>query len=488
MEINGKEFTAEELAVLNKAGLLNIGQKHDTFATTNQIQQPHGYNQFDPNTGGLFTRPGAEPDIFGAIRMPRPSLLTRIIQNRGVSINTIWNPEYDILTGVKALQGTQGGACGDAPYSGFAKLCTTRNQFGFFRMKVERFDLTSVGQRINRADVDYRLVNSPRYQPFLPDVVTRSANPNTTLGLALMRFAITAEREMLPVAYSGVLGTNSGAFFSEFDGLDTLIRTDYIDVESGNLCTAAASIVLSRAGVPVTTTTPNIVTQIGGIIHQLEMRAMQTGLDPVDWVLAMHPNLFEALVRIWPQTYYTEGQIGYNTSTPGFSQTTEMTRERYDMTNNSYLIIRGKRYEVIQDDAITQANAGAGFNSTIYFVPMRVLGGTPVTYFEAFDMGNTMVREFTDVPGIGEQYTVINGGMYYMTPTKTGECFEILFGGRPRIVLRTPWLAARLTNVNYTLDTVDYSQSPFPDAPYYVDGGRYFTEASLPYVSPGSES
>lgn len=490
--LGDKEVSLEEIAILAKMGLLQVGQKNDTFATSNQMQLPHGYNQFDPATGGLFTRPGAEPDIFSAMRMPRPSLLTMLIQNR-FNIDVILNPEYSILTGVRSLQGSTNEPCGDAPYSGFAKLCTTRNAFGRFRMKIERFDLADIGGRINRADVNYQVVNMPRYQPFVPDTVKMANNPNTALGLALMRFAVTAERQMLPVVYSGVAGTANGAFVSEFDGLDTLIRTDYIDVESGNTCDSAASLIVNRAGVNVATggddptSANNIALQIGGILHQLERRAQQTGLDPVQWVIAMHPDLFEAIVRFWPQTYYTEGQIGYNTSTVGFSNTREMTDFRWDMTNGSYLIIRGKRFMVLQDDAIDIDQAGLGFTSDIYFVPMSALGGTPVTYFEAFNMGNTDVQEFQNIPGIGERYRVINGGFYAMTSTQTGECFEVLFNARPRIVMRTPWLAARLTNVGFNLPSYEYEQSPFPDGYYHVNGGRYETTNSLPYIAPGSE-
>ena len=63
----------------------------------------------------------------------------------------------------------------------------------------------------------------------------------------------------------------------------------------------------------------------------------------------------------------------------------EMRGDFANMTGQ-YLLIDGEKVQVVIDDGITETmNAGESFNTRIYFIPVTILGGTPVTYWEYFD-------------------------------------------------------------------------------------------------------
>jgi hypothetical protein len=149
---------------------------------------------------------------------------------------------------------------------------------------------------------------------------------------------------------------------------------------------------------------------------------------------------------------------------------------RDTMRNGEFLWVNGKQVKVNLEDGIEQTAEGPGFSSTIYFVPVTA-GGERVSYVEGFDQENTGIREFRDAAGISN-YRTSNGGFWATTQRQSGFCYELLFAAQPRLVLRTPFLAARLENVVYKL-THGYSRSPYPAEPYFVNGGRY---VSNPYA------
>jgi hypothetical protein len=59
--------------------------------------------------------------------------------------------------------------------------------------------------------------------------------------------------------------------------------------------------------------------------------------------------------------------------------------------------------------------------------------------------------------------------MWHRKPP-TNFCVQMLAKTQPRLMLLTPHLAARLTNIQYT--PVQHQRDPFTDGTYFVDGGR----------------
>lgn len=483
--VNGVSIPVETYQKMLDAGLLNVGQKHDVLSPSPNIQVPHGLFQ-DQNVGGLFTRPGADSQMFSAMVMPQGSELLAALY-RGVT--DIVNPEFDILSGVKAGSGSNAtDFCGDAPTAGFAKLCTTRASFGKFMMKINQANFMETGGRINNADVDRTLLNRPDMFPLIPDVLNRAQNVNTTLGLALFTTAVHTTRvTMRTIIHGSTANTGNNAelgFIQEFNGFDRLITNTVVDVE-GNTCDAAKSIVFNwgNADISATVLGGNITEIVAGIQYQLETLAEDSNIAPVSHVLLMHPDLFWALTALWPCSYLTNGCQVTNGSGERLNVSADMQIEMRDnMRTGKYLWANSKRIPVVTTRAFEQTALGAGFSSSIFFIPLTALGQR-VTYLEGFDLENGDINEFREFYQ-NAAFRTMNGGLYGLTHRQTGFCIEGYLGSKMRLVMRTPWLAARIDNINYALPGFLYGRDPYPGAAYHLNGGRYYN--TPPYYSPGA--
>lgn len=481
--IDGKSYTPDEVQSImalgmKAAGIVQQGEKNDNFSTSGWMQAPHGY-WGDGTTAGLFTRPGVEPDVFNAIRYPEAALISRLYAGTTEYEAT----EYEIMTGVDAGRGSNAtDYCGPAPKAGWARLCTQRTQFGDFYMSTDRINVANNGGRINRGDVDRRIVGNPAGYPFLPQVGYNDIN--TTLGLEFFRFGIHVTRVMAQVLFTGSSANTGGnaklGFIREFNGFDQLIKEGHVDIESGLFCKAADSIVANYNNVNVSSGTSNIVTQIATTYRQLRTRSDQNGFGGMwEGFLAMTPDMFYALTAVWPCNYLTNGCVVTDGSGQRLNvDSAQQISMRDEMRTGSFLWVDGERLQVYTTRAITDATQGPGFAGTVYFINDSVMG-TRTTYIEAFNMSNPSNTQLMSLlPGGTVRF--LNGGLYATTHTHEGFCIEVLFAARPRLVMRTPWLNARIENVVYVLD--GYTDSPYPEnSQYYVNGGRYTSEGPSIY-------
>jgi len=146
---------------------------------------------------------------------------------------------------------------------------------------------------------------------------------------------------------------------------------------------------------------------------------------------------------------------------------------RDSMRTGQYLMIDGQRVDVILDDAIAETEPVAGvFSSTIYFVPLTVLGNVPVTYLEHFNYdapGAAMDAARVFAPD-GSYYSSDSGRFLWHRKPPTNFCVQFLAKTEPRLLLLTPHLAGRLTNVRYS--PLMHERGSFTNDGYFVDGGR----------------
>jgi hypothetical protein len=150
-----------------------------------------------------------------------------------------------------------------------------------------------------------------------------------------------------------------------------------------------------------------------------------------------------------------------------------------------YLLIDGQRVPVIIDDGIVEtALEGSSFSSTIYFVPLTVLGGTPVTFLENinYDAPNGAMEAARAMAPADSYYTSDAGRFLWHKKPPTNFCVQMLAKTEPRILLLTPHVAARMTNVKYT--PLAHERDWEPDASFYVDGGRTARDSFGPSFFP----
>jgi len=491
----GMEFTdAKELKAAIAEGAIHdpkamqkeFHQKHDVTDASPSMQVPHGLFH-DQNTGGLFTRPGSTGDMYHTIVQPDGS---GFVNNLYIGLNDMIYPEYDVLSGQHDAQGSAADDfCSPGPNAGEVKLATFRQPYGKALIETEQGSLIQMGGNLNSADSQRRLLHSAAVSgPFTPAPAAGNLDLNTETGLTFFRLGTEVMRQFHSILFTGTQGTNGGAgsiWIEEFDGFDNLIVANPTDVR-GNTIAAASSIVEDWASADVGGTVggSDIVELISALMHHVNRTGAQTNL-PYGGVIVTHPDLFYMLTKVWSCGYLTDRCSTLVDSAAGErlnADAAQTTRMRDEMRSGSFLWINGQPIPVVQISSVARAASGGGMNSPIYYIPLSALG-SKVTYIEAFNQGNARIRNFANVGDA--DYRILNGGLYAATKRQTGFCIEYIFAVQPRLVMRTPWLAWRIENVNYTFPGQHYSRDWNPAGEYWRDGGQYYNAfgTSLPSYS-----
>ncbi len=487
------EINYEALATnLIRQFMANQGQgtRYKTVSSTPSTIMGHG-------PGGLFSAPGLAKPLFTAMLLPRLGLQARLT----VKPTQETNPLFGIITGVTASSGDNPvGVCDDPPTAGVAKLCTHTFVFGRHSRQSRLLDLDRAGKIINRSDfTDFMIYGNAMagagdnpVAPSIPGMDPASIARNE-VAKALWELGVSWSRDFARQIYAGNPTNNTaGGGYKEFYGLDVLINTGYRDAETGVACPAADSIIYSFGNQDVKTNPSGIVRLLTYVYRNLKYIAGRTNLNPVTWTICMPFSLFYEITEVWPITYatYREAALVPAGSTQ-FVDSSYVQKIRDDMRGNlydytgQYLLIDGQQVPVTIDDAITETQSGASFRSDMYFVPLTVLGGMDVTYMEYFDYdspGGSMELARAFAPG-DMFYTSDSGRFLWHKKPPTNFCVQMLSKCEPRVLLLTPFLAARVTDVQYT--PLEHERSWDPSSGYFYDGGKTARDVYSPsYYSP----
>lgn len=493
IQIGDEVFTPSEVRKMVKSGVVvtkgnRLVFKHD-LAGSPAAQVSHGTYWDGTGRQGFLTTPGAEPDMFSAVTMPSDiAFWQRALSAGGPTLFT--DPVHSILTGIGPVRGSNASDdCAPGPRVGLVKLCERIIKMGKTKIETDQYKLTHVGERLHRADVDRNLVNSPVLRnPFIPAAVTASpGNINTPVGQLLLTLGFAQTRAFNRVLYHGDYANTGGAavpgFVQEFHGLDKLIVTGHKDVTTEELCPAADSIIIDWGGATIADEVEGVgvVELFAHIDAELHNRADAMWGDSSTFVYAIHmdQNLFWSLTALWPCSYLTSNCGVVNNDGQRVNVDGAMQVEMRDkMRQGSFLWINGRQIPVIQTrGAIETPALGPGLSSSVYFVPESV-AGRRVTYVDYFDMANGDITELLGVIGDRESVASSNGGLYMSFTRRTDVCLEFGFISRPRLVLETPYLAARVENMVFTAPMQRYFRSAYPGDAYYVEGGKYFNPGS----------
>ena len=147
------------------------------------------------------------------------------------------------------------------------------------------------------------------------------------------------------------------------------------------------------------------------------------------------------------------------------------------------LPIEGKEYEVVVDDTIAETVAAGGvvgtYQSDFYWLPLTV-NGSPSLYWEYFNMDAEAVAAASRMAPGGFFSVLDNGRFLFVNLAPTHTCVQVEIIERPRLILLTPFLAARLQGIRYTYSI--HEREWDPSSSYFVDGG--LANSPLPYFYP----
>lgn len=430
---------------------------------------------------GLFSYPGLSRPVFSAMSLPHIGLQSRL----PVQESRDANPIYSIFTGVTATSGSEPtGVCDDFPTAGLSKLCTQTQVFGRMGRQSRVFELDRMGLWTNRGEFgDLQFMGQP-FQARNPNTPSIGTDLNAMLARevnkALFELAVAWSRDFARDIYTANPTNNTaGGGRKYWYGLDILINTGHRDVISGQACAAADSIVRSFGSLPIDANAAAFIRQVTNIYRNLKYVAASTGLDPVKWALVMPWSMFYEITEVWPCAYLSyrctnlaSGSTQFIDSGAQIAMRDSMRGDIYSRTGQ-YLLIDGEQVEVILDDAVTESVlAGESFTAPIYFVPLTVLGGTPVLFTEYlnYDMPGGAMDAARAMAPDGFYYTSDNGRFLWHKKLPNNYCVQLMAKTEPRIMLLTPQLAARLTNIKYT--PVAHERSWDTASSYYVDGGK----------------
>lgn len=474
---NVLEGLAKELAPIlaqQQARQFGIGYKHDAPGTPITTGFNHG-------PGGLLTFPGVDPTIFHTV-MGHTSLLGQLPTVASVYTN----PTFFTITGVQDDIGSEkDDVCADAPTAGLMKGCMLTSVFGRYERATPELELNRLGQRIDRADpMDLTLVGSPIASSGLFNTGQQGAQaPGDVLTNEVSRKFwernVSLWRLLSRQLWNGSpVNNTAGGGYKEMTGFSVLVNTGHRDAETGVACPALDSYISNFNYGSVSTSGTQIISAITDMYYQMKRRAELTGIAPVRWVFAMRSQLFYEISAVWPCAYLSY-RCNPSSGATEFIDAQDAVRFRDEMRSGRYLLIDGERIEVVLDDGMPELDGnssggsfpGGCFATDIYLIPMSVVGGRAVTFMEYFDYGNaSLATALSDNLVLARQE-----GAFLTWIRQKNQCIVWQTKVEPRLIMRTPWLAARLQNVVYC--PVQHERTSFPNDPYFVDGGKTFRNA-----------
>lgn len=449
------------------AKALAEGQKGPVGTPT--TNWPHG-------AGGFFGVAGLEEGVITARMTPRG--ISRVLP---VVPTVDTAPLFPYITGITESGSEPSGPC-DQCIAGTTQSCIQTAQFGRVCRESKELDLNRTIERLNRGEFDLRLVNDllGLSDPLLPSNLSNAQVLQLATALAMLEVGALLQQAVVPLVWVGNPANNVGTGYMEPPGLDILIATGKVDALTNTACAALDPDVKDFAYDEVCGDGRDIVEYMSMMEAVLYHRADRMGLRPVDWVVAMRPELWYVLSECWPCSYFTyRCQSSATGNVVPNLDSARMTELRDAMRDGMYIMINGRRYQVVTDDGIFEgnnindANLLAGeYASDIYFIPLSVTGAggrMQATYLQHKDYRATR-REVAAIPGQGvQEFWVTDEGRFHWTFDKQSWCYVIKGKIEPRVILRVPQLSGRITDVKYV--PLQHFRSPFQDDDYFVKGG-----------------
>jgi hypothetical protein len=466
-----------------------LAAKHTTPSGTPTTNYMHG-------PGGIFGVSGLERDVLSTRVHPR-SLLGSLPAMGSM----VMNPLYPYLTGFQAGSGDNpDGVCDDGPVAGPTKSCIQTAQYGRYTQMTKEIEVDRVGQQTDRGEfMDLRVLNDPLLANMggvLDQSISGSPNLRREVLQAFVEVGVAFQNQLVPQLYTGNPANNSaGGGYAEFPGLDILIGTNKVDAITGTECPSLDSDIKNfNYGLVDEVGNSDIVEALTYMYRWVRSNAARMNMNPATWAITMRDELFYELTAVWPCSYLTYRcafRAAGNAQERVNVDAGDQIAMRDSMRQGSYLLIDGAQVPVILDDGIVEetdadnaAILAGQFASDIYVIPMTIMGGTPVTFMQYLDYQRGAMEAVEDGRVTSHFWT--DGGRYlWHSKPPLNWCNQWIAKIEPRVILRTPHLAGRLTNVRYA--PLQHTRSPFPDDPYFADGGEtsrtgpsYYSDWNLP--------
>lgn len=439
----------------------------------------HGQN-------GLFNRRDRDNPVFSAVMAPNMGVAdalpvfngSRFLNNQFGGTDTAFE---SLITGVTAgelddFANQPTAPCEDGPEGGLLQFCSMVNTYGNYKMSTRELEMDRAGRVMDYTDAfavnvantfPQGLFATPSDTPSIQNAV------NNELAARIWEMTLGFQRMFAPRVFIGSPANNSGEA-RDIVGLDIHINSgNKRDATSQALCGAANSDVKNFGNAVVGSAT-NIMRYIEMADAFVTYKARRQGLGTPEYLIAMRPEMWQEISEIIPIQKYFKVMAVINNITNGRAMVD--TRAAYDERDairaNMMIPVNGRMLRVVVDDTIPETSLGnisgtPTYSSTIYGIPLTVLGGFPVTFWEWFNHGNA--QEMAIQQRVNGLTWTTDGGMFRWFADFSKGCLKLNAKFTPRLRMRTPQIAWRIDNVAY--QPLQHFESWDPDSAYYAAGG-----------------
>lgn len=267
-----------------------------------------------------------------------------------------------------------------------------------------------------------------------------------------------------------ITGNTSSA--NQFDGLQRLVATGYVNVIDGTRCTAMDSIVVNWASHVMSYTlngAHNLVDYLIAIVRRIRQRitwASMGGVAVGDMAIVLPTFLRDCLLDSYTCWSVCPGQA-YNEAN---LNTLEARTFRNGLNGGTYgmgqIFVDGTPIPIVTYDWQAFGQAAPYFTGDIY-VLTRALGNgsVPVLSGQYINMTNP-AQAFAEASGTAH-YKATDGGRFLWYWKTDNECVQPTVVFRPNVWCSAPWAQARIQNVacRSPLNPL----SPDPTSSYYAE-------------------
>lgn len=448
---------------------------------------------------GLFNRRDRENPVFSAIMTPMAGVADALpVFNGARDLDNNFggtDAAFDsLITGVTsgnldtfANQPTQ--PCQDGPVGGLMKFCSIVNTYGNYKMSTREVEITRAGRVADAVDAfSVQVANQfPQGLFAIPSTMPSLQNAvNNELASRIWEMILSFQRMFYPRTFTGS-PTNNNGNAKDIVGLDTHINAgNKIDSSQQLTCTAADSDIKDFGNVLISADGADLMKYIEMCDAFATFRARRQGLGTPTYMIAMRPELWFELTQVIPLQKYFKviAQINSITNARANVDMATLYNDRDALRSSHLLPVNGRMIPVVEDDTIAETAAGnvsgsPTYRSTVYGIPLTVLGGYPVTFWEYFNHSNAQANAIQQVAGMLTWTT--DGGMFRWTADFARGCLKLNATFTPRLRMRTPQIAWRVNNVRY--QPLQHFSSYDPSSAYFVDGGAVQGENQRYYSS-----
>lgn len=486
-------YKAQNAMVAQGGVAINTAMKARSFRVYRQardlVEKAQGKKALPSGTpeGPYIYGPGG---VFGVGYALQQDVLSTRMEPKGLLAELPWYPSIDdfpvwaYLTGwVNETYVPPTEVCEPPSAPGAPKTCTVSYPFGRYTFRTRETEANRIGRRINRGEMrDLRFVNDPiggTLATLLGFTGTEAMLRGNELAARMVDAGIQAQNILAPQTYTGDTANNDGEAYKEFKGLDLSITATINDFLNPSVsCPSLASIVVDFDNEKIDDPTQDIVGLFSEIMGEIQDRAEMMNFNinfenREEFSIEMARVLFWQLTKIWPCGYITNGCAALAGDIAAVDASDQVAM-RDAMRNGKFLWINGLKVAVVVDDGITEV-AGDGdpidvgcYGSNIYFTTRRVNNGVETLYVEYADY--TQLEEQL----AESRYFNIwsdNGIFLWTSVPNLVWCLAAVGKVEPRLVNLTPFLDAKVTNVQYCPDSRVTHRRALPSNPGYVNGG-----------------